>query len=154
MTTTEIQRFKFKGVDSRNYLSNIKVGVYVVSLEEYKSIGPRWVALYVNDNTTTYFDCFGNENVPEEMKTLIKNENIASFYRMQAYNSIICWYFCIWFIDFMFKDKSLTDFMNLFSPLNLKKKKNDKEILNFWKWIYPWVDQLFSITEPSINQAQ
>ena len=48
------------------------------------------MALYMNDNTTTYFDCFGNENIPEKMKTLIKNENIASFYRMPAYNSIIC----------------------------------------------------------------
>ena len=148
MTTTEIQRFKFKGVDSRNYLSNIKVGVYVVSLEEYKSIGPQWVALYVNDNTTTYFDCFGNENVPEEMKTLIKNENIASFYRMQAYNSIICWYFCIWFIDFMFKGKSLTDFMNLFSPLNLKKKKMIKRFLIFEnEYTHEWTN-FFQLQNP------
>ena len=30
-------------------------------------------------------------------------------------------YFCIGFIDFIFKGKKLTDFTNLFSPNNFKK---------------------------------
>ena len=33
----------------------------------------------------------------------------------------MCGYFCILFIDFMFKNKSLTDFTNLFSPYDFKK---------------------------------
>ena len=40
-------------------------------------------------------------------------------------------YFCIGFIDFTLKAKSLTDFSNLFSPNNLKK--NDDIILNCFK---------------------
>ena len=36
-------------------------------------------------------------------------------------------YFCIGFIDFMLKGKSLTDFTNVFSPLDSKKK-----ILNYF----------------------
>ena len=43
----------------------------------------------------------------------------------------MCGYFCIGFIDFMFKGNSLTDFTNLFSPNNLKKK-NDDIILNYF----------------------
>ena len=39
----------------------------------------------------------------------------------QAYNSVMCRYFCIGLIDFMLKDKKLTDFTNLFSPNNFKK---------------------------------
>ena len=42
----------------------------------------------------------------------------------------MCEYFCIGFIDFMFKGKGLTDFTNLFSPK--KFKKNDKVILNYF----------------------
>ena len=42
----------------------------------------------------------------------------------------MCGYFCIRFIDFMLKDKSLTDFTNLFSP-NYRKKNNDI-ILNYF----------------------
>ena len=34
----------------------------------------------------------------------------------------MCGHFCIGFIDFMFKDKSLTDYTNLFWPNDFKKK--------------------------------
>ena len=43
------------------------------------------------------------------------------WFRIQAYDSIMCGYFCIGFIDFMLKDKSLKDFSNLFSPNDFKK---------------------------------
>ena len=33
----------------------------------------------------------------------------------------MCGYFCIEFIDFVFKCKTLTDFTNLFSPNDFKK---------------------------------
>ena len=46
----------------------------------------------------------------------------------------MCGYFCVRFIDFMFKDKNLTGFTNHFSPNDLKKKaKNDDIILNYFK---------------------
>ena len=60
-------------------------------------------------------------------------------YRIQNYDSIMCGYFCIGFIDYMFKGKSLTDYTNLFSPNNFKK--NDDIILNYFlkknfkKWL-------------------
>ena len=46
---------------------------------------------------------------------------------MQAYDSIMCGYFCIGFIDFILKLKSLLDFINLFSCN--KYEKNHKIIL-------------------------
>ena len=75
----------------------------------------------------TYFDSFGAEHIPKEIKKFIKgtirNKNIiANIFRMQAYDSVMCVYFCIGFIDFMFKGNSLTDFTNLFSLNNFKKK--------------------------------
>ena len=57
---------------------------------------------------------------------------------MQAYNSIMCGYFCIIFIDFMLKGKSLVNYTKLVSPDNYEK--NDKIILKYFqsrkKWIY------------------
>ena len=41
---------KINGVYSRNNLAKIKDGKYVISLDEYKLIGPHWIALYVNGN--------------------------------------------------------------------------------------------------------
>ena len=42
----------------------------------------------------------------------------------------MCGYFCIAFIDFMLKSKSLTEYTNLFSLNDLKK--NDDTILNYF----------------------
>ena len=41
-------------------LLKIKEGAYVINLEEYKSIGIHWIALYVkSNNNTIYLDSFG-----------------------------------------------------------------------------------------------
>ena len=99
---------KFNGVYSRNNLPKIKDGAYVINLDEYKSIGTHWIALYVNAENVTYFDSFGVEYIPKEIKRFIGNKNIiTNIYRIQAYDSKMCGYFCIEFIDFMLKGKSL-----------------------------------------------
>ena len=62
------------------------------------------------------------EHIPEEIKTFVGNKNIKpNIFRIQAYESIMCEFFCIGFIDFMLSGKTLTDFTNLFSPNNFKK---------------------------------
>ena len=53
---------------------------------------------------------------------LIRNKNIKpNIFRIQAYDSVMCGYFCMGFIDFTLVGKTLTDFTNLFSPNNFKK---------------------------------
>ena len=127
LTNFEIQKYyqnepRFNGVYSRDNLPKIKDGAYVINLDEYSDIGTHWVALYVKNNDVTYFDSFGVEHIPKEIKEFIKNKNIkTNISRIQAYDSIICGYFCIGFIDFMFSGKTLTDFTNLFSSSNFKK---------------------------------
>ena len=84
--------------------------------------------MYVNAENVTYFDSFGVKHIPKEIKTFIKNKNIiTNIYRIQAYDSIMSWNFCIGFIDFMIKGKNLLDYTNLFSPNDYEK--NDKIIL-------------------------
>ena len=78
----------------------------------------------------TYFDSFGVEHIPKEIKKFINNKNITvNIFRMQACDSVMCGYFCIGFIDFMLKGENLTDFTNLFSPNNFKK---NNIILNYF----------------------
>ena len=53
LTNFEIQKkyqneSKFNGVYSRNNLSKIKGGAYIINLDEYESIKTHWIALYVN----------------------------------------------------------------------------------------------------------
>ena len=63
-------------------------------------------------------------------KKFIGNKNITSIYRIQVYSSIMWGCFCIGFIDFMLKDKSLLDYTNLFS--SKEYEKNDKIILKYF----------------------
>ena len=87
--------------------------------------------MYVSNNNVTYFDSFGVKHIPKEIKKFISNKNIkANIFRIQAYDSIMCGYFCIGFINFMLAGKTLTDFTNLFSPNDFIK--NDDIILNFF----------------------
>ena len=81
--------------------------------------------MWKDNNDVTYFDSFGVEHIPKEIKTFIKNKNITTnIFIIQAYDSIICGYFCIGFIDFMLTGKTLTEFTNLFSPKNFKINDN------------------------------
>ena len=128
LTNFETQKYyqnepKFNGVYSRDIVHDkIKDGAYVTNLDEYSDIGTHWIDLYSLNNNVTYFAIFRDEHIPQETKTFIdKSTVVTNIFRIQAYYSIMCGYFCIAFIDFMLKGRSLTDFTNLFSPNNFKK---------------------------------
>ena len=55
------------------------------------------------------------------MKFVRCKKIITNIYRIQAYDSIMCGYFCTGLINFMFNGKSLTDCTNLFSPNDFNK---------------------------------
>ena len=137
LTNFKIQEYyqnepRFNGVFSRDNLgSTVKSGAYVINLDEYHDIGTHCVALYVYNKTVTYFYSSGVEHIPKEiMKFIAHKKIITNIYRIQAYDSIMCGYFFIGFINFMFLCKSLTDYTNLFSPIDFKK--NDDIILNYF----------------------
>ena len=97
--------------------------------------------MYVHNDNVTYFDSFGVEHIPKEIKSFInrplsfalrpplcdalQNKNVTTnIFRIQAYDSIMCGCFCIGVIDFMLAGKKLTDYTNLFFPHDFKKNGN------------------------------
>ena len=114
---------RFINVYLRDNLSDeTRDGVYVINLDEYSDIETHWIALYVQNNDVTYFDSFGVEYIPKEIKVFIGIKNIkTNIFRIQAYDSIMRGYFYIGFIDFMLPGKTLTEFTNLFLPNKLKR---------------------------------
>ena len=116
LTNIEISEYyasesRFNGVYSRDNLPKItKRGAYVINLDEYKNTGTHWIALFVKTNEVIYFDSFGIEHIPKEINKFIGNEQSSSakahnkkikanIFRIQAYDSIMCGYFCIEFIN-------------------------------------------------------
>ena len=80
------------------------------------------------NNNVTYFDSFGIKDIPKEIKkNIYRSTIIANILIIQAYDSVMCGYFCKGFIEFMLKGKSLADFTNLFSTNG--SLKNDDMIL-------------------------
>ena len=104
-------------------MAKIKNGAHVINLDEFKSIGTNWIALYVNGNNrrasydAIYIDSFGAEHIPKYIKKFIGNKNIIkNICRIQSYISIMCGYFYIRFIDFILIGKSFLYYTNLFAP--------------------------------------
>ena len=75
----EIQKYyqnepRFNAVFSRNNLpKKIKDGTYIINLDEYTDVGAHWIALFCKKNNIIYFDSFGDEHIPEEIKNLLKS---------------------------------------------------------------------------------
>ena len=62
-----------------------------------------------------FIDSFGVEHIPKEIKQFIDsslhNKNIkANIFRIQAYDSIMCGYFCIGFIDLLKNDNIILNY--------------------------------------------
>ena len=146
LTNIEISEYyknepKFNGVYSRNNLSNkIKKGAYVINLDEYENTDTHWVSLFVKPIYTVYIDSFGVEHIPKEINKFIRSKELehvvrndikTNIFRIQAHDSIMCGYFCIEFINYMLKGKTLLDYTNLFSPNDFKK--NDQVIKRIFK---------------------
>ena len=82
---------KFNGVYSRNNLPKRKDGLYVINLDEFKSIGTHWIALYVNGYNIICFDSFEAEHIPKSIRKFMENKNNKrSIYTAQPNDSIIC----------------------------------------------------------------
>ena len=134
LTNFDIQKYyqnkpRFNGVYSQHNLpKTIKDGTYVINLNEYADVGTHWSAWYCKNIEIICFDSFAVEHVPKEIEKFIGHKNI---FRVQSNNSIMCRYFCIRFIGFMFAGKTFIDFTSLFSPHDFEK--NDNIILSYFK---------------------
>ena len=79
----EIQKYyqnepRFNGVYSRDNLPKLEDRAYVINLDECSNIGTHWMALCVQNNDVTYFDSFGVEHIPKEVKKFVGNKNLKT----------------------------------------------------------------------------
>ena len=120
LTNFEIQKYyqdepRVNGFYSRDNLPDkMKDGEYIINLDGYSDTGTHWIALhglnnhvtYALNNHVTYFGRFGVEQIPNETKRFIERFSITiHIFTKQAYDSGMCGYFCIGFIDFILKGK-------------------------------------------------
>ena len=76
LTNIKIQKYyqnepRLNWVYSRdNFPKNKRYGAYVMNPDEYAEVETHWIALYDLNNDVNYFDNFGVENVPKNLKRL------------------------------------------------------------------------------------
>ena len=113
---------RFNGIYSRDNLSkNIKDGTRVINLDECAGVGTHWITLYISNNDAIYFNSFGVEHIPKEIKKFIGNKNMqTNILRLQANSSImprfLHWIYCFYALTQSF------DHTNLFSLYEFEKK--------------------------------
>ena len=79
-----------------NLPDKIKDRAHVINPDEYSDIETHWIVSYINTKTVTYFDSFGVEYIPKEIKEFTNNKSIvANIFRIQAYDSVMCGYFVL-----------------------------------------------------------
>ena len=70
---------RFNGIYSRDNLPNkIKDGAYVINLDGHCDTGTHWIILYVKSNDITYFDSFGGEHIPKEIKAFVNRSSSSA----------------------------------------------------------------------------
>ena len=93
---------------------------YVIHLDEYSDMGTHWIAFYALNNLT-YFDSFVSKIFQRKFKKIIKGSLITrNIFTTQAYNSVMCGYFCIGFINLVLRGKTLLIFFH-----QVNKKDDD-----------------------------
>ena len=100
LTNFKIQNYyqnepRFNGVYSKDNLPNKTNDlVLAIKLDEYSDTVTHWVALYALNNNATYFDSFGIERIPKEIKKVIDQSTvITNIFKIHAYDSIMYGYF-------------------------------------------------------------
>ena len=64
---------------------------YAINFDDKKCKETLWVPLFVDINTTVYFDSFGIEYIPSEVLSKIKDKSIThNLFRIQDNESIKC----------------------------------------------------------------
>ena len=79
---------RFNGAYSRDNLPDkVKHGRYINKFWWGFNIGTHWIALDATNGNITYFDSFGVEHIPKEIKIFIDISIVlANIFRIQAYD--------------------------------------------------------------------
>ena len=108
----------------------------VVNTQEHWKAGEHWIAIYINKNGYGfYFDSYGLPPYVSYHADRIK-KNCTRYdwnqVQLQGYDIKVCGQYCIVFLYYMQKGKSIKSFNKLFSK---SFKKNDKLIVKLYKKI-------------------
>ena len=138
----KISKAVFRGVISRDQILSIvnaKRGYYIVNLNDSTQPGSHWVVIHVRSKTTgqplEYFDSFGL-NAPNEVVELSDRLGVNYIYNSTQYQdlkSVLCGYWCLYFVNESRKGRSYYDILKPFSHTDTQF--NERLIVEYFRKI-------------------
>ena len=113
-------------------MHRIKDGTYLINIDETNSKGTHWVSLFIDKNLAVFSDSFEIEYIPQKILNKIKDKSIThNIFRIRDNESVMCGFYYIAFMEYMFAGKTLLEYTDLFSVSDYKK--NYKIIYKYFK---------------------
>jgi hypothetical protein len=113
--------------------SKASPGSYIVNADHSSGPGTHWVACFIDENQTVYFDPFGMS--PDKRMWAFmrrsKNKPMGVTTQAQDENASSCGYWCLFFLNSMRRGKSVGYFLSLLDCCNQEKNENILE--NYFK---------------------
>ena len=125
----------FRSVTARGRLpQSVKKlpSVYVINTDYYFQKGKHWVFIAFFSKYTLFFDSFGINPIYYNFPQIVKRAGaplILNTLSLQSQSSSACGYYCIYFIYFLSRGKTLNEILGHFSKTN--KKWNDMYVFHF-----------------------
>jgi len=124
-----------------NYNLNMP-SAYIVNLDNSEQEGSHWVALYVTNNFTYFFDTYArnpdsfNIHIQKYIRHVARSNCVKyiSGKPLQLKTSSVCGFYCIFFIICLANDITFEDFINIFTNCEVE---NDSFICKLIKNMFP-----------------
>ena len=125
----------FRGVISRDQIVLIdRLGYYIVNLNDSTQPGSHWVVINVKSRgPLEYFDSFGL-NAPHEVVELSERMGLNYLYNSTQYqdlNSVLCGYWCLYFVNESRKGRSYYEIVRPFSHTDTQF--NERLIIEYFQ---------------------
>ena len=109
----------------KNNLPRTNDAAYIINFDDKNSKEAQWVSLFIDKTLAVYFNAFEIESISQEVLIKIRGKSFThNIFRIQENESIMCGFYCVTFIGYMFSRKTLSDCTNLFSSNDYKRMAN------------------------------
>ena len=117
----------FKGIFARDEIMPRKHSPCIINLDSLENAGTHWVCCVPGGRALWYFDSFGM-GFPQEFKS--SKPVIWNSSQYQNINSVLCGYYCLFFLHQWAQGK---DFYDILKPFSLSDTmKNEKFIKEYF----------------------
>jgi hypothetical protein len=107
LTFMKQKKIPFNDVIMRDEFYNLPYGNYIINLDSSDNNGTHWVAYIYRKDTSLYFDSFGIMPPSEIINYSKCNKILYNNFIIQEKYSVLCGWYCINFINYMMKSKTL-----------------------------------------------